>query len=497
MFTAGPKTSPSRLTTSPWAIAGAHRRERVVGVLPALGQQQRDLRGRRGVVGDEQDLVADRLDDPPPAVHDDAGRGVLEPLQPRDELALVERLAARGVADDVDEADRELRGRRTAGIAPRPAGSARSPGAGARCRSAATRPAAAPRPRAPPAAPPGPRPPAATFASSVVSHSASRAKLRPHVRTSAACESSLRMPSRVSSSLARSASTSASVKATSSSSLVAKPSSRHSCTAISRGTPARSATSIRVRLGASPSRCSSTVSSSPAGRAGVTGSRRRRRAGGRSTQLVPRRASVAAPDGVARRPASRRTGDVRRSSVKWISSSGVSATIEAVRSEWLTIAASPKISPGPSWATSVALDADRDRAVEQDVGLVGRGLLPDRRPALRHLHGRAGGADPRHLLRSERVEERDGHGEAFRSRCSPRGSLPNHRRCPAPVGPRSCGSGHPGAGCPDQSTGSGSRVIGQLMQRGPPRPEPSSEPAIRTTSMPASSRRSLVSSLRS
>ena len=44
---------------------------------------------------------------------------------------------------------------------------------------------------------------------------------------------------------------------------------------------------------------------------------------------------------------------------------------------------------------------------------------------------------------------------------------------------------------------SGARLTGQLMQRGPPRPEPSSEPAIRTTSMPASSRRLLVSSLRS
>ena len=40
--------------------------------------------------------------------------------------------------------------------------------------------------------------------------------------------------------------------------------------------------------------------------------------------------------------------------------------------------------------------------------------------------------------------------------------------------------------------GSGAREIGQLMQRGPPRPEPSSEPAILTTSMPASSSRSLV-----
>ena len=42
-----------------------------------------------------------------------------------------------------------------------------------------------------------------------------------------------------------------------------------------------------------------------------------------------------------------------------------------------------------------------------------------------------------------------------------------------------------------------SRAIGQDMHRGPPRPEPSSEPAIAMTSMPASSRRLLVSMLRS
>ena len=44
---------------------------------------------------------------------------------------------------------------------------------------------------------------------------------------------------------------------------------------------------------------------------------------------------------------------------------------------------------------------------------------------------------------------------------------------------------------------SGSRLIGQDMHRGPPRPLPSSLPAIRTTSMPASSSRALVSTLRS
>ena len=44
---------------------------------------------------------------------------------------------------------------------------------------------------------------------------------------------------------------------------------------------------------------------------------------------------------------------------------------------------------------------------------------------------------------------------------------------------------------------SGSRLIGQDMHRGPPRPVPSSLPAIRITSMPASSSRALVSTLRS
>lgn len=42
-----------------------------------------------------------------------------------------------------------------------------------------------------------------------------------------------------------------------------------------------------------------------------------------------------------------------------------------------------------------------------------------------------------------------------------------------------------------------SRSTGQDMQRGPPRPEPSSEPAIGSTSIPAAARRSFVSALRS
>ena len=50
---------------------------------------------------------------------------------------------------------------------------------------------------------------------------------------------------------------------------------------------------------------------------------------------------------------------------------------------------------------------------------------------------------------------------------------------------------------PGRLTQTGSRAIGQDMHRGPPRPEPSSEPAIATTSMPASSSRALVSVFRS
>ena len=52
-------------------------------------------------------------------------------------------------------------------------------------------------------------------------------------------------------------------------------------------------------------------------------------------------------------------------------------------------------------------------------------------------------------------------------------------------------------GVPGAQAASGSRRTGQDMQRGPPRPVPSSEPAIRTTSTPASSSRPLVTVLRS
>ena len=43
----------------------------------------------------------------------------------------------------------------------------------------------------------------------------------------------------------------------------------------------------------------------------------------------------------------------------------------------------------------------------------------------------------------------------------------------------------------------GSRMIGQLMQRGPPRPRPSSKPAMVITSTPSRRSAVLVATLRS
>ena len=100
------------------------------------------------------------------------------------------------------------------------------------------------------------------------------------------------------------------------------------------------------------------------------------------------------------------------SSVRWMVSSGVSATMVALRSLLPMIAASPTMSPGPSWAISSPSTPHRHRAVEKDVGLVGRGVLPDRGPALGELHAATCATDPRDLVRSEVLEERC-HDEPF------------------------------------------------------------------------------------
>ncbi len=59
-----------------------------------------------------------------------------------------------------------------------------------------------------------------------------------------------------------------------------------------------------------------------------------------------------------------------------------------------------------------------------------------------------------------------------------------------------CRSGSWSYSCRGEGS-TGSRTIGQDMQRGPPRPRPSSEPAMVMTSMPSWRRRVLVSTLRS
>ena len=139
--------------------------------------------------------------------------------------------------------------RRRRGWPRRASGWRRSRGAGARCRPGASRRWAAPRPSARRAAPRVVVPRGRRPASRLTCHSASRAKLRPQVRTSAACESGVRMPREISSLVRSSASRSASVNATSSSPACGKPSCCQSSSATSRGTPARSATCGRVYAG--------------------------------------------------------------------------------------------------------------------------------------------------------------------------------------------------------------------------------------------------------
>ena len=109
-MTVGPKTSPRRLTTAPWAMPGPHRGERVVLVGAARGQGERDL-GGGGRVGDgEQDLVADGLDDPAAVVDDEAAVASCSKRSTHSTSSASSRLLALGgVADDVDEADRQLR----------------------------------------------------------------------------------------------------------------------------------------------------------------------------------------------------------------------------------------------------------------------------------------------------------------------------------------------------------------------------------------------------
>lgn len=65
-----------------------------------------------------------------------------------------------------------------------------------------------------------------------------------------------------------------------------------------------------------------------------------------------------------------------------------------------------------------------------------------------------------------------------------------------PEQPVAMPSPQPAKRASSQLCGNGSRSIGQLMHRGPPRPDPNSEPGMVSTSTPAASRRRLVSTLR-
>ena len=65
-----------------------------------------------GAVGDEEHLVADRLDHPATAGGDDVRGQALEPLHEDAELVLLEPLGQACVRDEVGEADRERRGGR-------------------------------------------------------------------------------------------------------------------------------------------------------------------------------------------------------------------------------------------------------------------------------------------------------------------------------------------------------------------------------------------------
>ena len=124
-------------------------------------------------------------------------------------------------------------------------------------------------------------------------------------------------------------------------------------------------------------------------------------------------------------------------------------------------------------AASPRVEALLSDAAVRAAGRAGRHVRADRRSGLRGLGAAGRGRGRRACWRCD----------ARRSR-----SWSSPRRRP----PRSCGW----SASPSRPQ-SGSREIGQDMQRGPPRPEPSSEPEIATTSMPASSRRALVSMLRS
>ena len=204
------------------------------------------------------------------------------------------------------------------------------------------------------------------------------------------------MPSEISSLVRSSASRSASVKATSSSAVRGKPSCCQSSSATSRGTPARSATSRagvrRVRAEQRPVDVLDRVerllvAHSPDGvgpQALLRGAVERLAEGG---DLV-----AELPDGVA--------GEVQHLELGQADDRGGAQRVVHDRRLAQDVAGAE---PGDLLAAA----AHRHLAGEQDVGLVGRGLLPDRRPVGRQGDEGAGVLDPVDLVVGESIE--DGH----------------------------------------------------------------------------------------
>ena len=108
MLTTGPSTSPSLDRAGPQA-----RPTRSSGksslALRLLDQLEADPRDACGVVGDEQDLVADGLDDAAAVLGDDLQRAGLELVDQVGQLGPAQRPALPGVVDDVGEPDAHRR----------------------------------------------------------------------------------------------------------------------------------------------------------------------------------------------------------------------------------------------------------------------------------------------------------------------------------------------------------------------------------------------------
>ncbi len=107
-MTTGPRTSPSRASAGPQASPTRICGKLVVSVA-LLGQLEPDQGDGVRLVGDEQQLVTDGLDDPPAVVDDHLQRALLEVVHQPTHLAAAQRPALPRVVDDVGETDAHRR----------------------------------------------------------------------------------------------------------------------------------------------------------------------------------------------------------------------------------------------------------------------------------------------------------------------------------------------------------------------------------------------------